>query len=128
MEKALFNIRETIPIRRQCVQFIAKYLDDSIIPKYMEMYIDKNAINQIRNMMRSIKDQFTEKLKSNNWLSDTTRNVAIEKIARIKFLIAHPEFRKSKISKEVFQVTLRLCLYKNQEFSIVFLGKEYQSF
>lgn len=90
IEKVVLNIKEPTPIERYCVQFVTKYMQNSIMPKYIELFVNLDATNEIKTMLDNIKHQFIAKLKNNDWLSDDTRTMAIEKIRRMKYFIGYP--------------------------------------
>lgn len=61
------------------------------MPKYAELYVDSNSYDGIRTMLDGIKEEFIVKLRNNNWMSDRTRVIAIEKINAIKYYVGYPE-------------------------------------
>lgn len=91
----MFSVKEPIPMERNCVQFVTKYLGEFVMPKYMQMYIDGEAVNEIQNMIGNIKHKFVKVLKANKWLDPVTKALAVEKVTNIKYFIGYAGWSKS---------------------------------
>ncbi|KAF5269590.1 hypothetical protein FQR65_LT05928 [Abscondita terminalis] len=92
MDQAVYGIKEDLPRNYECVKKVISYMDTHLIKKYANTYINPQSINRIDAMIKNIKTQFIKILKKNTWLDRKTKNVAVEKIAALKYVIAAPKW------------------------------------
>ncbi|MBC7509147.1 MAG: M13 family metallopeptidase [Ferruginibacter sp.] len=60
-----------------------------------KLYIEKNftadAKKRMNELVQNLIETFVERIKSNSWMNDSTRNKALEKMATIRRKIAYPD-------------------------------------
>lgn len=92
LEKLLLGTQATMPRKRECLNFVTKHLGHAVASRYTQLYIDADAVDEVKNILENIKVQFVHNIKASQWLSETTRELAIEKINSMKSLVGFPKF------------------------------------
>ncbi|KAK4874492.1 hypothetical protein RN001_013852 [Aquatica leii] len=103
MDNIVYGIKEDLPHSHECVKKVITYMDSYLIKDYTNTYIHPQTINSANLMLKSIKTQFVKTLKKNTWLDHETKNLAIEKIAAIRYIMVAPKWIENKSFDEEFQ-------------------------
>ena len=75
---------------RVVTQQIGAQLYHPLSQLYVQTYFSESTRREITEMVGHIKDEFATRLRSNTWLDDTTRNAALEKLAKIDIQVGYP--------------------------------------
>lgn len=58
---------------------------------YIEKYFDQNAKKRIDDLVQNVIATFGERIKTNTWMTDSTKEKALEKLSTIRRKIAYPD-------------------------------------
>ena len=98
---------KTYPIQSYCFSYLSLFFDDLIDKIYSDdINLDKNAKENIENLVERMKDSFEQLLNENSWMDPTTKKFAKEKLLAIKSKVAAPDivFDEKQLEREYNQV------------------------
>lgn len=91
LEKLILGTQASVPRKRECLNFVTKYLGHAVAPRYTQLYVDADAVDEVKNMLDNIKVQFIKNIRKSKWLGEDARESAVEKISSIKSLVGFPK-------------------------------------
>ena len=98
-EKQLFNFYETFlsgtpemkPLWKRSLSNVSDQLGQLIGKMYVEKYFPVSLKNKVENMVRFIKDELKNRLEKNDWMEDSTKEKAVDKLNKMNIKIGYPE-------------------------------------
>ena len=70
---------------------VFSYFDSEITQEYVKLHNKENEINEFKNIIMDIISEYKNKIKTNTWLSETTKNKALLKLDSMKVNVGYPE-------------------------------------
>lgn len=70
---------------------VSSYFDSEITQEYVKLHNKENEINEFKNIIMDIISEYKNKIKTNTWLSETTKNKALLKLDSMKVNVGYPE-------------------------------------
>lgn len=73
------------------IDIVSSYFDSEITQEYVKLHNKENEINEFKNIIMDIINEYKNKIKTNTWLSETTKNKALLKLDNMKVNVGYPE-------------------------------------
>lgn len=73
------------------VDLISSYFDTEISQEYIKKYANDNSINEFKQIINDIIEEYKIKIKDNEWLSEKTKQKAVLKLENMKVNVGYPE-------------------------------------
>jgi putative endopeptidase len=84
------GLSTTPEYERTVTQQIAAQLYHPLSQLYVGAYFPESTRREITEMVGHVKDEFAERLRSNKWLDEKTRNAALYKLSKIDIQVGYP--------------------------------------
>ncbi len=82
----------TVPsYEKNAADFVKSYAGYAAINKYVQKYYDSEKEQNIKDMIKEIKEYYKIRLQNNSWLSDETKKKAVEKLDKITVKVGYPK-------------------------------------
>lgn len=82
--------KEPQPLWKRSVLRVSTFLGDAVGQKYVEKYFPAENKERVEKMVRSIQTALAERIDAQEWMSDTTKQYAKEKLEAIHVKIGYP--------------------------------------
>ncbi|CAF0906888.1 unnamed protein product [Adineta steineri] len=79
----------------QCINYVNDNMAFAVSKLYINKHIDKDARNQVLEMINNIRNAFINMLKQSTWIDSISMEKAIEKIRNIDEKIGYPDYLDS---------------------------------
>jgi putative endopeptidase len=73
------------------IKFISCQLNEVVSKLYVNKYFDKESKDDVEGMSKEIIKNFEKRLKSNTWMSKSTKEKALNKLEHVNVKIGYPE-------------------------------------
>jgi predicted metalloendopeptidase len=89
---------EEIPIfegddpNSKCINLVDEYMPFALSKYYAEMKFPKNIKPEAMDMIENIRNSMIDRIKKLEWLDESTREHAIEKVLKIKYSIGYSDY------------------------------------
>ena len=81
----------TDTVEDYAIDVVSSYFDSEITQEYVKLHNKENEINEFKNIIMDIISEYKNKIKTNTWLSETTKNKALLKLDSMKVNVGYPE-------------------------------------
>lgn len=115
------------------VNTLKNFMPEYIGKLYVEKYFSEKAKKDVERMIRDIISVYRERLENNEWLSDTTKEKAINKLDKMGIKIGYPnswkscldnaDIKSSKDGRSYFENVMSILRARKQES----IEKQYKS-
>lgn len=78
-------------IEDYAVDLVSLYFDTEISQEYIKKYVNDNSINEFKQIINDIIEEYKIKIKDNEWLSEKTKQKALLKLENMKVNVGYPE-------------------------------------
>ncbi|MCZ8253653.1 MAG: M13 family metallopeptidase [Hylemonella sp.] len=83
---------QALPTReRQVTQAITAQLSHPMAQLYVQAHFPESTRREITEMVGHIKDEFTQRLRTNPWLDEPTRAAALAKLDKVDIQVGYPQ-------------------------------------
>lgn len=87
----LNGIESQEPRWKRVLKVVNSAIQDEVGKKYVEMYFDANEREKAQKISHSIRETLKERISNLTWMSDSTKQAAIEKLDAIEEKIGYPD-------------------------------------
>ncbi len=88
---AVTGMDNTMPDDQLAARLVQQYLSDYLGEAYVERYFPAEAKRDVTAMIESILDVYKERILALDWMSDTTKQQAVEKLEAITIKVGYPD-------------------------------------
>ncbi|KAH1025819.1 hypothetical protein HUJ05_010470 [Dendroctonus ponderosae] len=115
IDKAILGIPSDLPQEIECTNKAMEYFSFAILPKYLDWYIKNDTVRSVKMVAEAVKSEYVSLLKANTWLSEKTRELAIDKIQSIQTVIGYSEWMNNgtELQKLYNKLTITGNHFKN---------------
>ena len=78
-------------IEDYAIDVVSLYFNTEISQEYIKKYANENSINEFKQIINDIIDEYKIKIKNNIWLSESTKQKALLKLENMKINVGYPE-------------------------------------
>lgn len=96
LTKQIYGISEAADTDELTVALCQNYMGDYLGELYVERYFTEKSKNDILNMTKYFIEIYKEKISKLDWMSQTTKKKAIEKLDKLTVKIAYPDEFKDR--------------------------------
>lgn len=82
--KATQGVKVQLPVWKQCVKQVYAELNFAISRLYVDQFVPKATKQTATQLIKDLKDAFTDIVRTGSWLDETTRTRALDKITGIR--------------------------------------------
>jgi predicted metalloendopeptidase len=90
-DKILSGIQKPKELWKNSLSIIDQFIGDEIAKIYIKKYYPIENRNYLNNIVKLIKDELKISIKNNNWMEESTKNVAYSKLEKMEFDFGNPE-------------------------------------
>jgi putative endopeptidase len=87
---ALIGATENQPRSERAVEEMMRDVPDILDRKYLKARFSERSLVLVREMVRNVADAFQWRLQRLSWMSDSTKQQALEKLAAVNYQIGFP--------------------------------------
>ncbi|MEO8210589.1 MAG: M13 family metallopeptidase [bacterium] len=109
--KVLRGTQQQQPRWKQSVEFVSNAMGEPLGQIFVEKYFTPETKAKAMEMVNNIKNEFGERLKKNEWMSETTKKEALKKLSTFKVKIGYTDDWKDYSGLEMD----RNSLYNNMK-------------
>lgn len=101
-EVALTGVSEQTPLNERVLNEVGTYgLPDAVSKLYVSAFFPPEAKRRITEMAETVKAAFGRRLENNTWLTEATKERALEKLDRLEIMVGYPDMWKSYDDVEI---------------------------
>ncbi|MDR0604213.1 MAG: M13 family metallopeptidase [Bacteroidales bacterium] len=108
--KVLSGKEELQPKWKRVINTVDDVLGEAVGQMYVEKYFPKEAKERMLNLVDNLKYALAERIKTNTWMTDTTKEKAIEKLNAFHVKIGYPDkwrdYSKLTIERDNFYANI----------------------
>ncbi|XP_060523313.1 neprilysin-1-like [Cylas formicarius] len=108
MDKAVLGITADISRRTECVSKVIDHFSFAILAKYLDFYFDESSIENVDNIVTNARMEFEKLLDQNDWISEGTRSLAIEKVKKMQHFVGFPNWARNGSVVNMFYENLSI--------------------
>ena len=90
-QKDFLGISGTLSDEAMATQLVQQYLSDELGRLYVEQYFSEEAKADVEDMVYDFIDIYKDRIRSLDWMSDTTKAKAIEKLDALGVKVGYPD-------------------------------------
>lgn len=90
-QQALGVLKEEPPLWRDGIDFVTASANLMLGRAYVERYYDQATKDAVTKVVMSIRETYGESIRSASWMSEATRQKALEKLGKMRFKIGYPD-------------------------------------
>lgn len=90
LKKELYGVEGTIPLQQEALEFINNVFASEIGKYYSETYFSKEQKKEVEALVDEIIMVYRERLKTIDWLSESTKTAAIKKLDNLGVKVGYP--------------------------------------
>lgn len=94
-DKKRLGTIEPIGQKKRAVSLTSNYLNDYLGQIYVKQYFSKESKEEVEAMVSEFIQIYQQRLQNVNWMSDKTKQEAIQKLQNLQVKIGYPESEKS---------------------------------
>jgi len=88
-----YDVNEDINNKSEsCIESVKKIMPLALSKYYTERYFEENKKSEMKEMTENIKNAMLKRIPEIEWLDDTTKEYAIEKLLKMKFIIGNSDY------------------------------------
>ncbi len=95
-------------LNESCLTISSQLFPDLVGRLYIDKLFNKESMDDMRSLVKDLKQAFEELLNENNWLDSKTKANAISKLKAIAVEIASPDFTFNDNELELYSNDVRL--------------------
>eukprot|EP00927_Polykrikos_kofoidii_P078857 TRINITY_DN75656_c0_g1_i1.p1 TRINITY_DN75656_c0_g1~~TRINITY_DN75656_c0_g1_i1.p1 ORF type:complete len:698 (-),score=88.96 TRINITY_DN75656_c0_g1_i1:182-2104(-) len=118
---------EQSPRWKRGVALVNKFLGDAIGQEYVKEHFSASSKLQVLELVKNLKKAFRQRLMTAGWLSNSTKEKAVEKLKMMDVQVGYPEKFRSyndvEINKSDLFGNLERCILEDWNFDKGHLGK-----
>lgn len=99
--RTLRGVQEPRPRWKQIVSMTDGALGDLVGQVYVEEYLPKGTKSKLEEIGKAVKAQFAERIRHLDWMSDATKDKALQKLEAIVMKLGYPERWKDMSSVSI---------------------------
>ncbi len=99
--QTLSGVTEQRPRWKRVVSTVNDMLGDLVGQVYVEEYLPKGTKEKLQEIGRAIREQFAERIRHLDWMSQTTKEKALHKLNAIEMKLGYPDKWKDLSSVEI---------------------------
>ena len=115
----LYGVTEMRPRWRRVLSTTDDKLGEALGQVFIEKYFDPEAKKKVSEMIDNISETFKERIKTRNWMSDATKQKALEKLALMKRKVGYPDKWKDYSALEIKNDTYINNIFRADHFAFV---------
>ncbi|MGD0284542.1 MAG: M13 family metallopeptidase [Candidatus Saccharimonadales bacterium] len=104
--KVLGGAKTMLPLWKRVISRLNTLIGEDIGQLYVKKYFPASSKKQILDMVEDMRLTYAKRLKSLDWMSDPSKQLALKKLANIHVLIGYPDkwrsFKELNISRESY--------------------------
>ena len=89
--KAIAGVQEQQPRWKRAVSTISGNLGETIGKLYVQKYFPETSKQRVVKLVKDLQQAFEDRLKENNWMSETTKQKALEKLHAMYINVGYPD-------------------------------------
>lgn len=89
--KVLTGATEIMPLWKRVVLNIDEALGEGVGRLYVERHFPERSKQQVRALVEDVRNAYHDRITNLDWMSDETKQKALEKLANMKVLIGYPD-------------------------------------
>ena len=87
---------ETMSLELRAQTFATQFMNEAFSKMYADEYVTPGVKSDVTQIVESIRDKYRERITSLEWMSDGTKQKAIEKLDAIEAYVAYPDNYKTR--------------------------------
>ena len=91
LNQALLGVSELPPRNLRAQGVLQEFLGHPLAKLYVEAHFRPETREKMRDMVERIRAAFEARIRTRAWLTEPTRQAALDKLAKLKFRIGYPE-------------------------------------
>ncbi|QBQ08089.1 endopeptidase O [Spiroplasma gladiatoris] len=109
------GVKEMRPVRERAVGFVSNVLGELIGKEYVKRYFSEEAKADVLSIVNGLFESYKSRIKNLEWMSETTKQKALEKVNSFTVKIGYPDKWEDYSSIEINDYENDGSLYKNIE-------------
>ncbi len=89
--KLISGVQEQQPRWKRAVAVVSGGLGETIGKLYVQEYFPESSKQRVVKLVRDLQKSFEDRLKENTWMSDTTKQKALEKLHAMHINVGYPD-------------------------------------
>ncbi len=90
-QKIISGVKEQKPRWKRAVRTISSCLGETIGKLYVQKYFPESSKQRVVKLVKDLQQAFEDRLKENTWMSDVTKQKALEKLHAMHINIGYPD-------------------------------------
>jgi len=112
--------KEQKPRWKRAVSMIDSALGEEVGRLYVEKYFSKDAKKRMQTLVKNLQRAYADRIENLDWMSDTTKKKAIEKLSTFKAKIGYPDKWRDYSKLEIQEDSLWNNVMRVSEFEDAF--------
>ena len=118
---ALSGKEEMRPRWKRVTSTVDGALGEAVGQMYVEKYFPKEAKERMLNLVDNLKTAFGERIKAANWMNDTTKGKALEKLETILVKVGYPDTWRDYSGLEIKNDSYFANILRSNQFDIEYM-------
>ena len=118
---ALSGKEEMRPRWKRVTGTVDGALGEAVGQMYVEKYFPKEAKDRMLNLVDNLSTAFAERIQAANWMNDTTKQKALEKLSTILVKVGYPDKWRDYSSLEIKGDSYFANILRSNEFDINYM-------
>jgi putative endopeptidase len=111
---------ENKPLTTRAARFVSENLPDPVGQEYVKRFFSAESKEYMENLVQDLLDSYRDRIRDVDWMSDTTKEKALEKLNAIDVKVGYPDvwedFSGVKLSADnLFNNMIELLEYKKSK-------------
>jgi putative endopeptidase len=90
-QKIISGVKEQKPRWKRAVRTISSCLGETIGKLYVQKYFPERSKQRVVKLVKDLQQAFEDRLKENTWMSDVTKQKALEKLHAMHINVGYPD-------------------------------------
>ena len=90
-QKIISGVKEQKPRWKRAVRTISSCLGETIGKLYVQKYFPESSKQRVVKLVKDLQQAFEDRLKENTWMSDVTKQKALEKLHAMHINVGYPD-------------------------------------
>lgn len=87
----LSGVKEMKPLWKRSIMFLEDMVGMILSKAYVKLYFSEDKKNKVNEMIEYIKNALVDSINTNTWMSQETKNKALEKLKKMSFKTGYPD-------------------------------------
>lgn len=123
--RTLRGIQEPKPRWKQIVSMTDKALGDLVGQVYVKDYLPKGTKEKLEEIGKAVKAQFAERIRHLDWMSDATKEKALQKLDAIVMKLGYPEKWKDMSSVAIDRTSYVRNVMNVNKWELAYMVQKY---